>query len=68
MKKLVERYNFNLFRIFKMIRMNPDIGSDEMELTIVQCMDMRVPKDTKIFIDIEFPFPHVSINIFKRLA
>ena len=51
-----------------MIRMNPDIGTDEMELSIIQCMDLRVGKDAKIFIEIEMPFPHVNtLELFNKM-
>ena len=43
-----------------MVHMNPDLGSDEMELTIVQCIDLRGAKDPKVFVEFEMPFPHVS--------
>ena len=47
-------------RVFEMIRMNPDLGSDDLELTIVQCIDLRCAKDSKVFVEFEMPFPHVS--------
>ena len=43
-----------------MIKMNPDLGTDELELTIVQCIDLRGVKDARVFVEWEMPFPHVS--------
>jgi len=47
--------------------MNPDLGSDVMELTIVQCIDLRCAKDAKVFVELEMPFPHVSTHISYNL-
>nr|CAB3228095.1 coiled-coil and C2 domain-containing protein 1A-like [Phallusia mammillata] len=44
---------------FNTVKIIPDLGSNEMELELVQCMDLNTGgKEAKIFIEWEFPFPH----------
>ena len=47
--------------------MNADLGSDDLQLTIVQCIDLHCSKDAKLFIEIEMPFPHVSKSKLSML-
>ncbi|XP_076812030.1 coiled-coil and C2 domain-containing protein 1-like isoform X1 [Clavelina lepadiformis] len=46
-------------QVFQTIHLKPDIGSNEMELVMVQCIDLHTAsKDGKVFVEWETPFPH----------